>query len=194
MAVANLHSARVPQGPLVLPGTYKVALKVDGHTYSQLLKVVMDPRVHVSDVALRDQLSLAINVWNSMSDAYALKTSMDTLEAQIQAVDSLTKPATEARSLLARLGDELSKIRSSMKTGELGGLEGEIMSADREPTDQMRQAYTMLSENLKASERAWGMLKDRTIPDVNRVLRSTALPRLRLIELMERHLYLPRGL
>ncbi len=193
MAVANLHSARVPQGPLVLPGTYKVVLKVDGDSYSQLLKVVMDPRVHVSDLVLRDQLGLAIDVWNDMSDAFALKNSMNTLQAQIQKVDSLTRPETEARSLLVKLGGELSKIRSSMKAGELGGLEGDIMSADREPTQQIKQAYRMLSENLRASERTWGILKYRTIPEVNRVLRSTGLPPLRLTEEMERHLSLPRG-
>ena len=53
--VANLKSDREPEGPLVPPGKYEVRLSCDGHTYSQPLEVVMDPRVKIADAAVKDQ-------------------------------------------------------------------------------------------------------------------------------------------
>lgn len=193
MAVANLHSVRVPLGPLVLPGVYKIVLKVNGRLYSRELKVVMDPRVHVTRGALDAQLLLGVRVWNSMSDAFALQTSMDSLKSQIQQTDSLSGLGAGVKDALTRLGNKLDDIRSSMKSGELGGLEGDIMSADREPTSQMESAYEMLRANLSRSQRAWEQMKDTLLREVNRRLRGTGLPQLKVIELMERHLEVPGG-
>lgn len=193
MAVANLHSVRVPMGPLVLPGVYRVKLTVDGHSYSQPLKIVMDPRVHVSRRALRDQLSLAINVWDTMSDAFALQSTTDSLRTQLDALLASSKLTSTTRSSVAKLNGRLVAIIDSMRTGELGGLEGDIMSADREPTAQMRQAYDILRRNYSILERAWWNLKNHAIPSVNRVLEDSGLPRLRLVEIMEGHLTIPPG-
>ncbi len=193
MAVANLHSVRVPMGPLVLPGEYRVTLTVDGHSYSQPLKVVMDPRVHVSESALRDQLSLAIGVWNTMSDAYALRASVDSLRKQLGKSESSSKLTAVQRSSVEELDRNLGSIIDSMSTGELGGLEEDIMSADREPTAQMRQAYRILRGNYSNSEKAWWNLKKHVIPAVNRALRNSGLPQLNLVEVMERHLTVPRA-
>lgn len=193
MAVANLHSVEVPEGPLVLPGEYKVTLTVDGHSYSQPLKVVMDPRVHVSERALRDQLTLAIDVWNAMSDAYALQTSADSLRSQLVVLEASSRLNAAVRSSVVELDAKISALLGSMRTGELGGLEGEIMSADREPTAQMRQAYDILKANYLTSEKTWSELKKGMIPEANRKLGAAGLPRLRLVELMESHLKMPRG-
>jgi photosystem II stability/assembly factor-like uncharacterized protein len=50
---------RVPQGPLVIPGVYTVRLDVDGRTFLGSLRVVMDPRVSISNEALAAAYRLA---------------------------------------------------------------------------------------------------------------------------------------
>lgn len=49
-----------PQGPMVLPGAYKVVLTVNGRSYSQPLMVRLDPRLSgVTSAGLEQQLALA---------------------------------------------------------------------------------------------------------------------------------------
>lgn len=191
MAVANLHSAEMPAGPLVLPGEYKVTLKVDGHTYSQRLKVTMDPRVRVTEKALKDQLALAIDVWNKMSDESAMRYSMDSLKSQLANLESSGKLGVKARPSVGKIMQELDLVSDSLKDGELAGLEGDIMSADREPTSQMRQANETLRSNYSSVKKSWSELKTRDLPEVNRELESAGLPQLRLIESMGGHLVVP---
>ncbi len=193
MAVANLHSTMVPEGPLVLPGEYRVTLKVDGHSYSQPLKVVMDPRVHVAEAALRDQLTLAIGVWNTMSDANALRISIDSLKSQLVNVKLSGKMDAQTGALVQDMENRIDHVSDSSKDGELAGLEGDIMSADREPASQMYQAYDKLKANFTSNEKIWSELKERSLPILNRALGRLGLPRLHLVELMERHLALPAG-
>ena len=59
-----------PQGPFVVPGNYEVRLTVDGKTYKQPLTVEMDPRVKVTEAALRQQLDLARQVDSLVSLSY----------------------------------------------------------------------------------------------------------------------------
>ncbi|HEX4015013.1 MAG TPA: hypothetical protein VHX17_14140 [Candidatus Cybelea sp.] len=50
---------RVPEGPLVAPGTYRVQLSVDGKVFERRLVVAMDPRVSISREALAAQYALS---------------------------------------------------------------------------------------------------------------------------------------
>ncbi len=46
---------RTPSSPWVMPGAYTVKLTVDSKTYSQPLKLVMDPRVKTTEQGLEEQ-------------------------------------------------------------------------------------------------------------------------------------------
>ncbi len=191
MAVANLHSAIEPPGPLVLPGEYRVTLKVNGHSYSQWLRVEMDPRVHVTEKALRDQLALAVDIWNVMSDAGALRTALDTLKVQLSDLASKGKLNADVKSAVANLGGRFALLSDSLKDGELAGLIGDVMSADREPTSRMREAFEILKRNYATSEKVWLDLKRDDLPKVNRDLEGAGLPRLTLVESLGEHLVMP---
>jgi photosystem II stability/assembly factor-like uncharacterized protein len=62
---------RVPQGPLVVPGRYAVALNVDGVTMERPFDVAMDPRVAISRRALEQQYLLARRIVTVMNRSYA---------------------------------------------------------------------------------------------------------------------------
>ncbi len=191
MAVANLHSALEPEGPLVLPGRYKATLKAGGETYSRTIQVVEDPRVQVTEAALRDQLALSIEVWNAMADASDLRGAMDSLKAALLRVKNAKGIDAQSVSKIDNLEHDLSKLSGSMKDGELAQLEGDIMSADREPTSQTRSSFEMLRQNISSVGSAWSSLKEKTLSDLNRKLESIGISPLRVVEANGMHLKMP---
>ena len=64
---AVLHDTpREPRGPIALPGEYTVKLTVDGKSFTQPLRVKMDPRSKTSPAGLKQQFDLAMAVVEMM--------------------------------------------------------------------------------------------------------------------------------
>jgi photosystem II stability/assembly factor-like uncharacterized protein len=61
------NTVKEPRGPWVLPGTYAVRLTVDGKTFTQPLRVKMDPRVVTSSAGLAEQFKLSMDVYDAMA-------------------------------------------------------------------------------------------------------------------------------
>lgn len=76
---------RVPEGALVVPGRYTVALQVEGRTSQRSLDIVMDPRVAISAASLREQYRLAHELAAMMNRSYdgagAAKAARDVKKA-----------------------------------------------------------------------------------------------------------------
>ncbi|HLO83140.1 MAG TPA: hypothetical protein VK166_19390, partial [Chitinophagaceae bacterium] len=70
------NTAPSPTAPFVMPGTYTVRLTVDGQSYTQPLKVKMDPRVKTSLKDLQAQHDLSKQIYDARKAlvAYAPKT------------------------------------------------------------------------------------------------------------------------
>jgi photosystem II stability/assembly factor-like uncharacterized protein len=96
---ANPHDTpRVPQGALVVPGNYTVTLDVDGRRMTQPLHVEMDPRVQISQQALRQQYEMA----------HATATLIDRTYAAVQRAKSHHEAASA--QLLGRLNAQLTLL------------------------------------------------------------------------------------
>jgi hypothetical protein len=179
-AIAGQGTERQPQGPLVLPGTYHVRLTVVGRTYSETIEVTMDPRVHTSENALKEQLSLAINVWNAMADQYALKTTLDSLSAQLAALQQRNTTDTLVRSSTQALSAKVDELRKPLNAGDLAALETAIIGADREPTEQMREAYAMLNGKHSSSKAMVQELNNGDITQLNKKLNMLGISTIRV--------------
>jgi len=110
-------------GPMVLPGTYSARLTVDGHSYTQPVTVVADPRVNVSPAGLAAQFRLqqrmaagiaatygAFNYIQKVRDALAGKTdaASKTLDAALTALQNGPAGVGVAhRDLGRRLNDQI---------------------------------------------------------------------------------------
>lgn len=191
MAIANLHSVREPEGPLVLPGKYKIVLTVDGKSYSRFVDVKMDPRVHVTKVALRDQLALAIGIWNAISDENSLSVQVDSLDAKISGLSGEGKLSSDAITDARFLANKLKKFKATLNVGELAGLESDVMSADREPTSQMMEAYRTLASRLSVARDEWKTIESKDLSSLNRQLEKSGLEALRPAGTAPYHLRLP---
>jgi len=157
-AVTGKGTVKEPQGPFVLPGNYRVELIADGKTYSQPLKVVMDPRVKVPAQQLTDQLNLALEIWNSASDQFQLRKTVDSLNKKVVSI----KKNYSNKNLISsvdKLNQKIDKLIKSLEGLGIAGLESAVMSADREPTQPMKQAYNILDKKLLQAEQDWKALR-----------------------------------
>jgi photosystem II stability/assembly factor-like uncharacterized protein len=94
---ANPHDTpRIPQGALVVPGTYRVVLDVDGIRSSAPLRIAMDPRVSISQAALARQYAMA----------HAAAVLLDRTYDGMQHAQAAHQPDTARR--LRRLNERLT--------------------------------------------------------------------------------------
>ncbi len=127
IAAVERDTPRIPQGVLVVPGRYVVALEVDGVIVKQPLTVAMDPRVSISSDALSRQYALSRALTTLMDrsdrDARAAATAghtsaaaaFDGLNAEaaslLDTVDGVDAPPTSAAiAAVAVLQDRLPEI------------------------------------------------------------------------------------
>lgn len=86
----------VPQGPAVLPGTYTVRLTVDGRSYTQPLRVRIDPRVKTAEIGLRQQFTLSMQAYEGITRARELTAS---LRKQLTDLEASKADPTKAQRL-----------------------------------------------------------------------------------------------
>jgi photosystem II stability/assembly factor-like uncharacterized protein len=86
--LGNVLAGEANKGPLVLPGSYLVRLRVvtngSEEVLEQPLQVVNDPRVHVSEDDLRAQLDLLLAIRDKISDAHLGVRKIRTAAAQVE--------------------------------------------------------------------------------------------------------------
>jgi len=174
-AVTGEGTVQGPQGPLVLPGIYKVTLIVNGKSYTQPLEVKMDPRVKASKKELSDQLQLALKIWNSSSDQFQLQGILDSLDEKVKTISTVNKADnmifTETNNLELKIGS----LNKSLNEIDLAGLEGTVMSADREPTQPMFQAYNISNNKLNLAIHEWKQIESNEIEKINGLLKKKGL-------------------
>jgi len=191
-AIAGHGTVEDPQGPLVLPGHYTVKLTVDGRTLTRPLSVVMDPRVPVTDAALRAQLGLALDIWNAMGDALALSRTARSVahrldELPVASLDPAT--ADTARALQGRV----ERLVDALGAGDLAGLEDAVTGADREPTAQDHAVFAELAARLTRRHAEWDALV-RDLGRLNGRLARRHVAEIVPVVVQPEHVVVPAGL
>ena len=102
-----------PEGVLAMPGSYMVKLTVDGRTYTQPLRLRMDPRVPITSAQLRSQFDLAQDIVRLMdrtaSDKKLARYNFQ-LAQLLDAVEGADAPPTPAVS--RAVSDIASKLHA----------------------------------------------------------------------------------
>ena len=176
-AIAGQGTVAEPQGPLVVPGDYQVRLTAGGRTYTQPLRVELDPRVHVADLALAAQLRLALEIRDAIGEQYALTQSVRKVRDQTHSLASRSLDRATRASIggVERAVDSLVRTTASVGS-ELGALETAVESADREPPQQARDAFAELRERLRTAARRWQDVIASDLPALNARLRQQGAP------------------
>jgi photosystem II stability/assembly factor-like uncharacterized protein len=162
-AVAGRGTVMEPQGPLALPGAYTVRLTAGGRSSEQSLDLVLDPRVHVSDAALRDQLALALQIRDALTQRVRIAGEAGRAAARLDSLLATGKlqrgPASDAR----RLRVAVQEVLSGLPDG-LSSLETAVQSADRAPPAQVREAFEEEAAALARQRARWDALRSRELP------------------------------
>lgn len=143
-------------GPLAPPGTYTVRLSVGGKTYSHEVALKRDPRIDVTDQALRDQYVLANAIEDKLAQihdandhAQALLKSGKLSAAQAQRVRSEILGLRSGNNPDFTIGGPATDFSSLRYLREsFTFLENAVESADVEPTHDQRVGFAILSKTL----------------------------------------------
>jgi photosystem II stability/assembly factor-like uncharacterized protein len=116
-----------PRGPLALPGRYRVTLTVNGKSMTQSLDVKLDPRVHVGDAALREQLAFALAVDSTLDRVTASHESIVKAlkEGTAGPADSLTVIADTGTPSLASVDGVLASLATAVVAADAPPTQGE---------------------------------------------------------------------
>ncbi|HEY5095309.1 MAG TPA: hypothetical protein VII69_09360 [Candidatus Eremiobacteraceae bacterium] len=125
----------VPQGPLALPGTYRVRLTWGGHTYERPLILKMDPRVKTPQSGLIAQFTLAQAIAGAMQADYS----------------ALKRAREKGNGAPSAAADDLDALN-----GDLAAMLGAVDGADMQPTMQQQSAFSSLERRLASDVKKIG--------------------------------------
>jgi hypothetical protein len=150
--------------PQVVPGTYTVALTVDGHTETQKFVVKKDPRTPTIPKDFNKQLELALQIRDRLTAANQavidIRAARRPLEEYGKSSDA--KVASSAKAILEKM-DSLenpiyqTKLRASEDAlnfpiklnNKLGALLSTVTATDIAPTSQSYDVFKELSAQLQ---------------------------------------------
>jgi photosystem II stability/assembly factor-like uncharacterized protein len=180
-----------PQGALVVPGTYKVRLTVDGRLFEQTLDVAMDPRVKTSASELVRQLELDKKIDELLTSTHSLyrraqelRKSLADREKEVLGANADVREALPSikdvdQKTLAIEGEEQRSFTPGkpkptfvLLNQELGGLSTTLESADAAPTSAMESAYGDYCHDLTRLVADWNALLTTDLQKLNAALES----------------------
>ena len=191
-----LWSASAEQGPLAVPGQYRVRVTAAGQTQTQPLTVRMDPRLKGVTLAdLREQFALATQLRDKLSAANdavlrirRLKSAIAQRVAHAEAPDVVSS-ATDVTHKLTAVEENLYQVRN--RSGQdplnfpiklnnrIGALGRSVMTGDARPTVASYTVYRELSAELDAQLRQLEHVIGTDVEALNRVLAGRNLDRIR---------------
>jgi hypothetical protein len=123
------NTPRVPEGPLVPPGRYRVRIEVDGRSLERSLEIVMDPRVRISQRALDEQYRLARRIASLGDQSYAAYAAADAA-GRSKTADAFATLNADAESLLDTVdGADAPPTRQAIEAFRL--LEGQMSTIQK---------------------------------------------------------------
>jgi hypothetical protein len=166
IAEKGLDAWQRDDGALVLSGTYRVRMTVDGHTQSQPLLIVPDPRISASPDDLQNQFDMLEVIGAKIGTVNELINRIATLQEQLAAWRKWTADHPR-RSVFEEAGQLLQSDLDSVKNilidvhypeaqlhavglqEMLNALFEFVDSADYAPPQQAREALADLSGRLE---------------------------------------------
>jgi photosystem II stability/assembly factor-like uncharacterized protein len=190
------NDAGVPyRGPMVLPGTYTLMLRVEGKVLTQKAEVKLDPRFE-SDFAEVHKLALQLrgDITKLSETVIALQSVRMQLKDRIERSKDNVKAEgwiTQAQTAIAKLDaleeklhnpkaevtyDILAKKGGAKLYSQLGPLYDTIKNSDGPVTQGMREVYAENAKELAVLTAEWRKLLTDEITPLNEMGRALQLP------------------
>jgi photosystem II stability/assembly factor-like uncharacterized protein len=143
------------RGPVAVPGTYQVRMKAGGHTFTQPLRIVADPRSEATAADLQEQFDLLIAIRDRVSAIHDTVNEIGRMRAELA---KKTDRAAAARrdAALERILKDLVELRFTgfddqmlvfdlKLNNRMAALQGYVAQGDFAPTEQQYSVFRELS-------------------------------------------------
>ena len=147
-----------PQGPIVLPGTYTVALDVGAQSYSTTVEIAADPRRLMTNEDRMARQETLMSLHTLAKPIYEATEAMERLRDQLTEASNLISEHEELPEALTAelevIEDDLSSIESELRTvRNNAGIADDIQTSSTLPTsDQLQAPSPTFISGLKASD------------------------------------------
>lgn len=181
----------IPEGPLVLPGTYLVKLTAAGRSVTAPLEVKMDPRVKVAPLVLSQQLATEMRIIEAMKQSFSAVQQIRDLRSQLRELQAVLKDDAGAKAIVEAAA-ALDKSAGALAAAEqtfppsgvvsLGGLSNSLASllqlvegSDSPPTGPAISTLLSYRTLLDQQLAKWVALKQKELPALNLLLRQRGM-------------------
>jgi photosystem II stability/assembly factor-like uncharacterized protein len=174
------------EGPIVLPGTYTLKLHVDGQVLESKVAVRLDPRVKISEEALKERHALAMRMYDDIgklsNTVIALRSVREQIAQRIKLEPKESAWVKEAETVLPKLDaleEQLHNPKAevaydilAMKGGaklysQLVPLYYTLMETDAAVTQGVREVYAQHAKELARLESEWQALVTGAVARLN---------------------------
>ncbi|HUJ53425.1 MAG TPA: hypothetical protein VLX08_07700, partial [Steroidobacteraceae bacterium] len=179
---------RGPEGPIALPGSYRIRLTVDGRKFEAPLTLRQDPRVPLAAGALEEQLRLATQLGALLTESSRALLAAQSQQAQLKALGTGGAAAQAVRDYATRLAAVAGPGKGEAEPApparlpdvqqHLATLYMEVTRADAAPT-AAQLAATQASERALAPLLAEWQKLQADLPALNQGLRAAKLAPIR---------------
>jgi hypothetical protein len=182
-------------GPVAIPGTYKVHLNVNGTAIPQSFTIVADQRAESTQADMQKQFDFITDVNKTMDDAHKSIKKIRKIKEQLSAFETQYKGNADLKDLLEKaekLKEDFTKIEEALYqtknrsgqdplnfpirlTNKLGHLNALVGMGDFAPTDQDIAVKKELSEEIKVQLDAFNSLISKEISAFNAAFNTKKL-------------------
>ncbi|MEO7045426.1 MAG: hypothetical protein ABI091_09000, partial [Ferruginibacter sp.] len=138
IAAIYKNTSPEPTSPWVMPGIYIVKLSANGQTFTQPLKVNMDPRVKTPLADLEQQENLSLLCYNNRKKITEELTDLENIHKQLKALSAKSK-----EQLTTSINDLGKKIT---------GLENSKVAGKKSDLNQLYNSFAALFTSLQESD------------------------------------------
>jgi hypothetical protein len=180
-----------PHGPRAAPGSYEVRLTVDGKTWTQPLRIVMDPRSAATREELDKQIELGRQIFAETVHSRQALAEIQSVQKQLSDL-KLDAGHAELKAAVAQLQAEMARILDGEPSGSIGlkeantGLSsalGVVESSNRAVPSQAIAVYEQSGQAAKARIAEWTQLKAGSLTQLNDQLRQAKLSPIAVAEI-----------
>lgn len=184
IAAVYKNTAPEPTSPWIMPGTYKIVLKVNGQTFSQPLIIKMDPRVKTSSTDLQKQHDFSLMCYQGRKNITFISNETISLHNQIK--DLRSKSNGELHALLDSLDEKITNLENAKPHSEaksfsqvynsFASLFNQLQESDMPPNSRTIEAVKASERNFSELNELWKKIKMEDVPGINNQLKKATLP------------------
>ena len=182
---ADTDDYGAPRGPRVVPGTYEVKLTVDGKTYVQPIKVIMDPRSPATPKDLGEQFRVGREIFAETLRSRQAMAEIASVRKQLGVLQKSAEGRAELQAAISLVSSDIRKIVDKQTLLDAMGLQqanGALASAlsvaesgDRAIPSQALAVFRLASEQAKQRIAEWAEIKKSRLPQLNQQLHDANL-------------------